>query len=746
MRKVFDYLFILLVLCILIVPVIRMNREHYAVSEIDNRVLAFEPEFKDKTFHDDLEAYLKDRIGYRKDMIRVYNQINDIFAHEMTHPSYTYGKDDYVFFKMHKNVEYGDYHIVFAQFLKSMQDYCEARGAKFYFAFEPEKLSIYREYLPSGVNYNDEWVEAFFEQLDELSVHYIDNSSYLQEQAKNEQVFSVQYDAGHWNELGCFYGTKNIMDRISQDFPSIPGMSFDDYEISTKVAQYLPVSEFTVNETIPSFKLKESYRNVTTAYAPYLEIDPSHKYFHYVRYENKTDLPRMLVFQGSYYNSRPQFIASQCSEYIAVHNYVNVCNLDYYFQAFQPDVVLFEAAEYTFQEQYFPVKQMKEPKWSPALIDKRENSNYDEDLATLLSSCEVGNSISLHALDCNQLTRFYIYRADVYSAEYVYVISDNQIYDLSLDTNGDFSALLPSDIERKNMSIVLVHYDGQMSVHGCNLKPASSCIFEPVLSSNVSLEKDVSSYVSRKNFVPQSGYVFSTDVDENRFSSFQIQLINKVNGKYLETILSTTKTGKTTLKYQMKYSSGWYTIRLKANSSLQDEYMDYLMYMEEGEWYYLSLNVEEVIQSNIVLGTSISISGTGLQSASERDLQYEWTLSEHTSMTPDQMITMTTDVEGNRFSSAILQAMNTDSCQYTPVICKASDLGEYHGFYYHEDIGGQYQLRLRANSNIKDEYLECDIDFKQHALYEYSFTVDSMSEDCVQIRDFTFVEVAEVDN
>ena len=115
-------------------------------------------------------------------------------------------------------------------------------------------------------------------------------------------------------------------------------------------------------------------------------------------------------------------------------------------------------------------------------------------------------------------------------------------------------------------------------------------------------------------------------------------------------------------------------------------------------------------------------------------------------MTPDQMITMTTDVEGNRFSCAILQAMNTDNRQYTPVICKASDSGGYHGFYYHEDIGGQYQLRLRANSNIEDEYLECDIDLKQHALYEYSFTVDSMSEDCVQIRDFTFVEVAEVDN
>lgn len=49
------------------------------------------------------------------------------------------------------------------------------------------------------------------------------------------------------------------------------------------------------------------------------------------------------------------FIANVLEEYIYVHNYQNVIKFPYYFNIFQPDCVIFEIAEYTFTEKYFPL-------------------------------------------------------------------------------------------------------------------------------------------------------------------------------------------------------------------------------------------------------------------------------------------------------------------------------------------------------------------------------------------------------
>ena len=61
------------------------------------------------------------------------------------------------------------------------------------------------------------------------------------------------------------------------------------------------------------------------------------------------------MFQGSYYNSLERFrlIDSSFKEYDVIHNYENVLNLDYYFNVFQPEIVIFEAAEYTINGNYF---------------------------------------------------------------------------------------------------------------------------------------------------------------------------------------------------------------------------------------------------------------------------------------------------------------------------------------------------------------------------------------------------------
>ena len=159
---------------------------------------------------------MNDRIGLRSDMIRIYVTANNSLFHKMVHPSYVYGKDDYVFLDSGGNLEFWDFHIAFADMVEQIQLYCEERNVPFLFVFDPAKTSILQEELEEGWNYNNEWVARFKAELDKRGIHYIDNTDLLMEKTeRGEVVFNKQYDAGHWNDLGAFYGVNHMLEEYN---------------------------------------------------------------------------------------------------------------------------------------------------------------------------------------------------------------------------------------------------------------------------------------------------------------------------------------------------------------------------------------------------------------------------------------------------------------------------------------------------------------------------------------------------
>ncbi|EGQ78353.1 hypothetical protein HMPREF9094_2402, partial [Fusobacterium animalis ATCC 51191] len=60
-----------------------------------------------------------DRIGGRERIINLYTELNDKVFNLLVHPTYTYGKDGYIFFKMKRNIEYEEYHRKFAETIKN---------------------------------------------------------------------------------------------------------------------------------------------------------------------------------------------------------------------------------------------------------------------------------------------------------------------------------------------------------------------------------------------------------------------------------------------------------------------------------------------------------------------------------------------------------------------------------------------------------------------------------------------------
>ena len=184
--KKFKIFIITLFFIILLIPLLFINIDTNQISLIDNSKL---PESKTIKDFQSFENYLSKRIGFRNEIINTYVKLNDNLFNKMIHPTYTYGIDDYVFFKTDIESHDDEYLNNFAQLIKNTQDYVEARGSYFLFFINPSKINLYNEFLPQGYNYYNYRINYLKEKLDELNVNYIDNTDYLSTIINKKQVF-----------------------------------------------------------------------------------------------------------------------------------------------------------------------------------------------------------------------------------------------------------------------------------------------------------------------------------------------------------------------------------------------------------------------------------------------------------------------------------------------------------------------------------------------------------------------------
>ena len=436
--KKLKVLFIIIFFALLAVPLVAFNWEENVTSEIDNRALTNNPFGSNYVAQEGIgtaeaiDNYIQDRIGFRSEMITAYTVLNDRVFGEMVHPSYEYGKNGYVFSKMSRNPEYSEYHEDFVSVVKEIQDYCEARGVPFVFVFEPSKASVLTEYLPEGVNYQNDWVAMFLSELEAAGVNCVDNTKTLKEMAESgESVFNVKYNAGHWNDTGAFYGVNAILSELNAQGMNVSENEQSEFDIEQKLNTTLLVSKFAIHEYEPiySHRCKIEYRQ--SQYEE-MEIHDQYRYFLYAVNEDAkaAGSPKMLVFQGSYMNGMGDvFMENSLGEYIAVHDYQNVLEFDYYFNIFKPEGVVFEAAEYTFLDIYFSHEKMKSFQLNPVLADFY---GYEEKTASALVTAERGNMLTkIKAAELDE------------EAAYVYYVIGDEIYDMrSTAESGEWEVTL----------------------------------------------------------------------------------------------------------------------------------------------------------------------------------------------------------------------------------------------------------------------------------------------------------------
>lgn len=465
MMKLTKITTIVLFIVIILAPIIAFNFEEDAISSIDNRNLAANPFSPDQLNNesdltDNIENFINDRIGFRDDMVLAYTILNDKLFNKMVHPSYVYGKDGYVFGAgLSVNNPYTEYHEAFADMVKAIQDYCDARNVPFLFVFNPAKPAVLTDYIPTGLNYDRTWVNLFLEALDKRHIRYIDNTSLLQEKTNaGEIVFNQKYDANHWNDLGAYYGTNAMLAELKKSIPTIHINSLNELNVTEKIQTSLPVSEFPINESVPSISINMDLNSDDyPTYAEELYRHPSYTGFGY--YINKSRIqdgsPQALVFQGSYMNGYGyKYLANAFSKYVYVHDYQNVIDFPYYYNIFQPDCVIFEVAEYTLSNTYFSYDNMRAMDLNPILKTAIDESSKQVKHPLIESNLSI---------DKGDLLTIIQWETDT-PADYVWLKLDQE-YDMKKTENGYVVTISSQTYEENvdNLQIV-TSYDDTITI------------------------------------------------------------------------------------------------------------------------------------------------------------------------------------------------------------------------------------------------------------------------------------------
>lgn len=231
-----------------------------------------------------------------------------------------------------------------AGILGSLEEQVTQNGGTLWLVIPPDKNTIYPQYMPDQipvigeVSRLDQLID-FLRQKNEINL--LDLRPLFTEVSQSDHIY-YKSDA-HWNCLGAYYGSNELLTQISALHPEIQTHPLTDYEFGAMTDSTLDIAG------VMGLSLQEETVTLTPKFATgsisralYEKNDRMN-----IAVNSETDLPAALVIHDSFYTEcLNQFIEPQFSRVISSH-YEKVALSDYMelLEAEQPDVVIVEFAE-----------------------------------------------------------------------------------------------------------------------------------------------------------------------------------------------------------------------------------------------------------------------------------------------------------------------------------------------------------------------------------------------------------------
>ena len=374
MKSGIGRLFVIIFFVLLFLPMLLANYSKNVSSEIDNKRLTEFPQFGQEGFNDRLEQYVEDRVGLRVPAITLYQYLCDRLFHVLVHPAYMYGKGNEVYSPVdmtaYQNLDVEDKYIEsVSDYLTGLADLCGDSNAEMIFFMCPNKESVYYENFPEGYNIKDQpdRSDRIVEELTEKGIHCVFPRDTYKKQRENILLYNHKYDVLHWNDTGCFYGMKELINEEKKLGYSVGELTAEEFDISEKTEKYLDQSRFIINDAVPDYKLRDD--DITDNKEMLLEkydFTDRNQYSYYFINSDHKERPRVFVIGDSYFGNSvaSDSLKKHSSELLMVH----IRNMDHikeYITDFHPDVVVIEAVEREFINTGY---------WSPETVSEWVNN------------------------------------------------------------------------------------------------------------------------------------------------------------------------------------------------------------------------------------------------------------------------------------------------------------------------------------------------------------------------------------
>jgi len=212
----------------------------------ENRAMATKPvlylQHPDQ-YPDQYEKYYNDNFSLRSRLIKSLNYIYIKYFHKSPPIAnkIVIGNNDWLYMGGNELDSYsGDHRFtkselnILKEEFEYRKKYLDARSIKYYVMIAPVKAIIYPENISNTVyrKNNQSWGEQINDYLEKnSSVKPISVYSILKKE-KQSQVLYFKLD-NHWNQIGAFYATNEILKRIHVDFPSVNQLNLKDFKIKS---------------------------------------------------------------------------------------------------------------------------------------------------------------------------------------------------------------------------------------------------------------------------------------------------------------------------------------------------------------------------------------------------------------------------------------------------------------------------------------------------------------------------------
>jgi alginate O-acetyltransferase complex protein AlgJ len=232
------------------------------------------------------------------------------------------------------------------EMLNKIHNQIRAYGGELIVVIPPDKSTIYPQYMPSGIEVIGQVsnLDTLLEYANKNSeVQILDLRPVFSEASRSEEIY-YKTDT-HWNCIGAFYASNEILSRISATYTEVQPYALNDFAFFARnaVLDIPTMMGLDIRETFIEAKPRfETNLSVVQAN----DIHPKNRPLA-ITISDRKDLPEIMVFHDSFYYGcfsiflEPNFSRTITTQFAdaKLPDYLDLISSE------EPDIVVIEFAE-----------------------------------------------------------------------------------------------------------------------------------------------------------------------------------------------------------------------------------------------------------------------------------------------------------------------------------------------------------------------------------------------------------------